>query len=203
MLFFPSLTKQLRGIFKNITPAVNQSLIVTVNVYPTYNFPDRSVSAIKLDTQEIKFSQFLDLFLISCFVVLIKHFAPPPRASPLRFVPGFHKIQRSISRSVFIASTSSLSPQVECLCSICRTPRASRASETQSGLAPRSAPAWPPLPSSGTPWPSASSRHAPAAGSTAAWWGKKKSVPARHLACLSLPEVRGQEQRGGGRKRRT
>lgn len=182
-------------IFKNITPAVNQPLIVTVNVYPANNFPDRSVSAIKLNTQEIKFSHFLDLFLISCFVVLIKHVAPPPHASLLRFVPGSLNFHQFSSRPPPLCP-----PQAECLCSICRTPRASRASETQSGLAPRSAPAWPPLPSSGTPWPSASSRHAPAAGSTAAWWGKEKKCPgvSPRLSVFARGQRSGTE--GGGVK---
>lgn len=90
-------------------------------------------------------------------------------------------------------------PQVECLCSTCRTPHASRASETQNGLAPPSAPVWPPPPSCGTPWPSASSRRAPAGGSTAAEWGKAKKhevfqrviVPVCHC---QRSEVRGQDK---------
>lgn len=148
------------------------------------------------------FSQFLDLFLISVFCCFNQTFCPSSSSS--RFTTAAwcldFTIFRGQSSALFIASASSLSPQVECLCSICRTPRASRASETQSGPAPRSAPAWPPLPSSGTPWPSASSRHAPAAGSTAAWWGKKKKVSRRVIAPVCLCQRSEVRNRGGGKR---
>lgn len=181
-------------IFKNITPAVNQPLIVTVNVYPANNIPDRSVSAIKLNTQEIKVSQFLDLFLISCFVVLIKHVAPPPHASLLRFVPGSLNIQRSIFISFHRVrllsvprrpSVCAQSAELHGLLGLQRRRAGLRLARRPPGLLCRA--------------PARRGRvlllamH-PRLALRRPGGVRKKSVPACHRACLSLPEVRGQEK---------